>query len=296
MPTPCSIRLIRSGRLFLPLCLLAAAVILADLPLARAGQGGKFYHEAKQGWFWYEDPAPEPEEKPEQTPPARPLPSLADYSTERLWEMHPDDFQALLMEFQKKAVQKPTEENVLEYLTMQDIARRKAAVYANVASYVVQKNAALDVGRDYPVAGPGVIARVKMQNDEIAATIQTAAADHALLYFFSPGCQYCVEQQQILRFFTDRYGWQIKGINVGERPEAAARFKVTITPTLLLIGKGREEYIPVASGVVAMDELEKRLYRSIRLLNGRTTPQGYSVYEFQKGGGLDPESILRKRF
>ena len=86
----------------------------------------------------------------------------------------------------------------------------------------------------------------------------------------------------------------MKGIDVEENPSVTARFDITTTPALLLIGKGREDYIPVASGVVAMEELERRLYRSIRLLNGQITPQGYSVYDFQKGGGLDPESILLK--
>lgn len=281
-----------SGRAVLLLCF--CAVLFTGLPNAVAGEEQQFYHTAKKGWFWYEKPAPEPEEN--ELPATRTLPALTDYSTEQLWDMHPDDFQALLMEFQKKAVQRPTEQNVLEYLTMQDMARRKAAAYANVASYVLQKHASLDMGRDYPVTAPGVIARVKMQKEEIAATIQTAAEDHALLYFYSPDCSYCAEQQQILRFFTDHYGWQVKGIDINKNLSAAARFNITTTPTLLLIGKGREEYIPVASGVVALDELERRLYRSIRLLNGQITPQGYSVYDFQKGGGLDPESILQKEF
>ena len=293
MQTVCSKKRIQSGRAFLLFFWLV--ITFSGLSNAMAGQGQQFYDDAKQGWFWYEEPAPELEKETDPQV-VRPVPLLTDYSTEQLWDMHPDDFQALLMAFQKKAVQRPTEQNVFEYLTMQDLARRKAAAYANVASFVVQKYATLDVGRDYPVTAPGVIARVKMQKEEIAATIQTAAGDHALLYFYSPDCPYCVEQQQILRFFTDRYGWQVKGINVEENLSAAARFNITITPTLLLIGKGREEYIPVASGVVALEELERRLYRSIRLLNGQITPQGYSVYDFQKGGGLDPESILQKEF
>jgi conjugal transfer pilus assembly protein TraF len=276
--------------------LTVVAFVFAGLPDAEAEQWPKFYDVAKQGWFWYEEPAPEPE-KEEATPPmSRPVPSLGDYSTQQLWDMHPDDFQDLLMEFQKKAVQRPTEENVRDYLTMQDLARRKAAAYANVASYVIQKYADLDVGREYPVAAPGVIARVKMQKEEISATIQDAAADHALLYFASQDCSYCQEQQQILRYFTDRYGWQIKEIDVDAKPAIAARFGIQTTPSLLLIAKDRPDYIPVASGVVALDELERSLYRSIRLLNGQITPQEYSVYDFQKGGGLDPESILKKRF
>lgn len=273
------------------------ALVVAGLSLvSQTAQADErhFYESAKQGWFWYEQA---PEAKEGKTPPApeiRVLPSLANYSTEQLWDMHPDDFQELLLEFQKKAVQRPTEENVHEYLTMQDIARRKAAAYANVASYVIQKYADLNVGRDYPVAAPGVVARVKMQKDEIDATIKEAAGDHALLYFSRPNCQYCLEQRQILRFFTERYGWQIREIDIAATPGMAARFGIQTAPSLILIGKGREEYIPVASGVVALDELEQTLYRSLRLLNGQITPEEYSVYDFQKGGGLDPAAILKK--
>ena len=290
MPTAYSIRPIRSGRAALALIVISLCLLNR---MAMATEQ-RFYDAAKKGWFWYEEPAPEVEEEKEPPAETRQVPSLANYSTEQLWDMHPDDFQNLLMEFQKKAVQRPTEENVHEYLTMQDIARRKAAAYANVASFVIQKYASLDVGRDYPVAAPGVVARVKMQKEEIATTIQSAASDHALLYFSRPDCQYCLEQRQILRFFTDRYGWQIKEIDVDSMPGVATRFGIQTTPSLLLIGKWREEYIPVASGVVALDELEQTLYRSIRLLNGQITPEEYSVYDFQKGGGLDPAAILNK--
>jgi len=276
------------------MCSLALA--LSCLAGSTMAQDTQFYQDAKKGWFWYEATLLEAKEEQIQESMPKPLPSLTDYSTEQLWDMHPDDFQALLMEFQKKAVQRPTEENVHEYLTMQDLARRKAAAYANVASYVIQKYADLDVGREYPVAAPGVIARVKMQKEEISATIQEAAADHALLYFASQDCSYCREQQQILRYFTDRYGWQIKEIDVDALPGIAARFGIQTTPTLLLIAKNRSDYIPVASGVVALDELERSLYRSIRLLKGQITPQEYSVYDLQKGGGLDPESVLNKEF
>ena len=292
MSTPYSNRPTRFGKAALfRICLAFAVICPAGIATA---EDTTFYHDAKKGWFWYQDPAPETKEEMKPAPPSRPLPSLTDYSTEKLWNMHPDDFQELLMAFQKKAVQRPTEENVHEYLTMQDIARRKAAAYANVASFVIQKYADLDVGRDYPVAAPGAVAKIKMQKEEIAATIQAASADHALLYFTSQNCPFCLEQSQILRFFTDRYGWQVKEIDIDGSPGMAARFGVQTTPTLLLIGKDKPDYIPVASGVVAMEELERSLYRSVRLLNGQISPQEFSVYDFQKGGGLDPESILKK--
>ncbi|MHB8811445.1 MAG: conjugal transfer protein TraF, partial [Desulfobulbaceae bacterium] len=73
-------------------------------------------------------------------PKSRPIPTLRAFTTEELWDMHPDDFQKLLMDLQKEAVRRPTEQNVFDYLVMQDMARRKAAAYANVAAYVTQKH------------------------------------------------------------------------------------------------------------------------------------------------------------
>jgi len=257
----------------------------------------QFYHDAKRGWFWYEEPPPElpklEEEKQDEKEPPRLLPTMRDHTTEELWNMHPDDFQALLMDFQKKAVQSPSEENVLDYLTMQDIARRKAAAYANVAGFVIQKHASLDLGRDYPVTAPGVVAKIRMQNEEVSRTIQAARDDHALLYFTSPTCPYCTEQQQILGLFIDRYGWQVKSIDVDAQPATAARSGITTTPALLLINRNRQDSLPVAAGVISLDELEQKLYRAVRLLAGEITPEEYSVYDFQKGGGLDPGSLLK---
>ncbi len=259
-----------------------------------AGEEQQFYLDAKQGWFWYEEPLPETEEAGQPPPQSLTTPTMDDHTSEELWNMHPDDFQALLMAFQKKAVQTPSEENVLDYLTMQDIARRKAAAYANVASYVIQKNPALDLGRDYPVTAPGVVARIRMQNEEVNRTILAAGEDHALLYFTRQSCPYCVEQRQILGFFIDRYGWQMKAIDVDEQPATAARFGITTTPSLLLINRHHQDFLPVGVGVISLNELEQKLYRAVRLLGGDITPTEYSVYEFQKGGGLDPGSLLKQ--
>jgi conjugal transfer pilus assembly protein TraF len=87
-------------------------------------EGKPYYSDIKRGWWWYER-APEKEKKVEDSTlkeeresekqEKRILPSLKDYTYEQLWNMHPDDFQPLLMEFQKKAVMSPTEENVREY-------------------------------------------------------------------------------------------------------------------------------------------------------------------------------------
>ncbi|WP_169309199.1 conjugal transfer protein TraF [Desulforhopalus sp. IMCC35007] len=266
---------------------------------AEAGEN-TFYHDSKHGWFWYEDPPPEQEKEVQeidQQPVAatRHIPSLDTYSIEELWNMHPDDFQQLLNSLQKKAVQTPTEQNILEYLTMQDTARRKALAYTNATMYVTQKYGELfNVNHVYPTAGPGVTARVTMQQNEISQTISRANNDHALIFFVAPGCGFCEKQAGILSYFVDKYGWPIKTVDISQNPGSAARFNITITPTLLLIKKGQDNYMTVASGVIALTELERKLYRAIRLLQGNTQGDNFLMYDFQKGSAFDPPSILEK--
>jgi conjugal transfer pilus assembly protein TraF len=260
--------------------------------------GNRFYQDTREGWFWYEDPQQETEEqkvKPDKSQPPRTLPNLDNYSIDELWNMYPDDFQSLLNGVQKRAVQYPTEKNILQYLAIQDVARRKALAYTHASMYVTQKYSDLfSVNQVYPTAEPGITARVRMQQNEIEQTISRAMDDHALLFFTRPGCGFCEKQAQILAYFREKYGWQIMTVDISQNTSAAARFNITITPTLLLIEKGKEEYMTVAAGVIALTELERKLYRAIRYLQGATRNDNFLMYDFQKGSAFDPTSILNK--
>ena len=183
----------------------------------------------------------------------------------------------------------------MEYLTMQDLARRKALAYTNATMYVTQKYGELfNVNQVYPLAGPGINARVQMQQQEISETINQAGKNHALLFFISPGCGFCEQQSHILGYFVDKYGWQIKSVDINAAPNAANRFNITTAPTMLLIKKGQDDYMTVANGVISLTELERKLYRAIRYLQGATTGDNFLMYEFQKGSAFDPTSILEK--
>jgi hypothetical protein len=50
----------------------------------------------------------------------------------------------------------------------------------------------------------------------------------------------------------------------------------------------------VAAGVITLSELERKLYRAIRYLQGATRNDNFLMYDFQKGSALDPTSILNK--
>jgi conjugal transfer pilus assembly protein TraF len=251
-----------------------------------------FYQISKQGWFWYQDPPVEKE--PATQPSPSPAETLNDYSIEQLWQLHPDHFQALLDTIHKQAVQNPTEQNVLDYLTIQDIARRKALAYTHTAAYVTQKYSdRFRMNQVYPTAGPGVTARVQMQQQEITATIHHNRKNHALIYFTSAKCPYCDKQSLILRYFQEKYGWEIRPVDLSGNPAIAARFNISVTPTLLLIRQGNDNFMPVATGVVTLSELERRLYRAIRHLDGKTDVDQFLLYDFQANSALDPSALLK---
>lgn len=255
-----------------------------------------FYQESKHGWFWYKDPVPVEEEPVPEPKSAASAPrdvSLAHYSTETLWNMHPDDFQQLLNGLQKKAVQYPTEQNILEYLSIQDIAERKALAYANATQYVTQKRADLfNINQVYPTSSPGAVARVQMQQEELRERSARPKMIHALAVLCRSRLRLLREQAQILAYFVDKYGWQVKPVDMEREPNIALRFNITTTPTLLLIRQDREASMRIATGVATLPEIERNLYQAIRSMR-ETSMESFTTYDFQKGSALDPTSILK---
>ncbi len=254
-----------------------------------------YYRDYKRGWYWYEkEKMPRKEAKEDKLKSPR-LPSLKDYTASTLWDMHPDDFQTLLMDFQKKAVMSPTEDNVAEYYYVQDIARRKSLAFANVAATVMQKYPQLSVARDYPTAVPGRNALTRQQRDEITKKIEESRADYGLIYFYSPACQYCIEQEGIVRYFEERYGWEVKRMDTTQDTHLSSMFDITVTPTIILLHRDTPDPIIVSTGVVSLSDMEERIFRGVRLLAGEISPEEYSLYEFQRGGAFDVKAPLRQR-
>ncbi|MFZ0449019.1 MAG: conjugal transfer protein TraF, partial [Desulfatiglandaceae bacterium] len=214
-----------------------------------------FYQDRKQGWYWYQREPAKPKKPKPGVPPRKRLPDLSDYTMRQLWNMYPDDFQALLNRFMKKAVQRPTEKNVLQYLTMQDIARRKSLAYASVTSYVEQRHPELSTKTVYPVTAPGQAAVVAMRTAEQENTIESGHEQFALIMFTREGCDFCEAQKSILAYFVNKYGWPIRMIDIEKNPNMAGRFNVTMTPTIILVDKDSGKYMPISVGVISMSEL-----------------------------------------
>lgn len=255
------------------------------------------------GYWWYERdavPEPQPQEdtpetspepkkevKPEPKPKQKQYPSLSDYTYDQIWDMDPEDFQQLFDRFRAKAIRQPSEDNVKEYYQISEIARKKALAFSNASEFVWQKYPELTTKADYPITVPGNQAKQAMETTERRRVLQQNRDEFALVVMTKPGCGYCDAQAKILKWFTGSTGWVVKTVDISRQPEFARKFGITTTPSLIMIQKGNQGYMPVSAGVASVDEIERKTYYAIRYLKGQTTPQDYSLYDFQTGGGFD---------
>lgn len=286
--------IIRINAVLIILCVM----ISAGRPACADDNDINFYKDKKTGWWWYHDPKSETKNKEEEKfnlKPVKIMPSIVNIPDETLWNLHPDQFQELLLELQKKAVQNPTENTMADYTRMLDIARRKSVVFANASVLYVQQHPEYDVAAADPITTPGRVATTKQTAQDIEDKINWAAGNYGIIYFYSPECQYCEAQTPILKYFVDKYKWEIQPYDTKTDSKVAEAFNVTVTPTILIVGRKNGEYLIVSSGVISLPDMEERIYRGIRLLEGETSVENYSTYDYQKGGALDPRNIFKNK-
>lgn len=285
----------------------------AALFMSVTAQAAYYTPSDRPGYYWGKDPVEPEEQEPEKPAPQAPAPKqpqkeeskkyewesredlrFADFTPQQLWDMKPKEFGALLEAFKEQGVWKPTEAHVHDTYAMLDIARRKASAFSNVQQYVVHKYADISTERDYPTAVPGTEAIRQMKTQEVTQRVAKAAGEYGLFYFYKPGCPYCAEEEKILKFFIASRRFEVQPINILERPDIASQFGITITPSLVLVKRGSDQPLPISYGVIALDELEARVFNGVRLLEGETTPEQYGVREYERGGAFDPTAPLNR--
>jgi conjugal transfer pilus assembly protein TraF len=290
-------------------------LFLISLSTAFPSYADRYYTDSdRPGYWWGNDPPEKVEEKPEDPQkPKRQQPEeqkpaeskkyewesrkelkYSDFTPQQVWDMEPKEMSALIDAFKDQSVRTLKEDHVHDLYRMMDMGRRKAVAFTNVQQMVVNKYPDVSMEHDTSLNPPGQDAIKQMKQDEVKQRIASARNEYGLIYFYKPNCPYCEAEEKVLQYFHDSRHFEIKPVNIQENPNLASMFNVTITPTLILVQKGSEGYQPISYGVISLDELDYRVFSTIRLMEGQIQPEQYGVREYERGGAYDPLAPLNK--
>jgi Thiol-disulfide isomerase and thioredoxins len=220
---------------------------------------------SKEGYFFYKDPTEEEkvEEKKEKKPKKLPFSEGSFNGTipwNRVKDMHPTELRVLLDDVKNYAIQKPTEERLLAYMTLQTMAMEKATAFQETWGEVLQQNPILNENAKRPASGFVTNMLVVEERDELAKAVEHMKEEMGIVFFYTDNCPYCDKQKEILQNFGERREWvNIVGVNITQEPEIGKEFKVQLVPDMWVVGNvdGEIKKRRLSAGLSSQKQIEK---------------------------------------
>jgi conjugal transfer pilus assembly protein TraF len=236
----------------------------ADSDASPTSPVSAYWDRREEGWFWYQDPPPEPVAKKRK-------PDVAHaHKADDADALHA--FKARLARLRDIAVMNPTDANVRAYLYAQQHAMDQSAKFADVWRRVVWSTPDLD----YSMRGrPTNSVAMQTWDSGLMAKKEAHAASlankYGLFFFFRGGCPYCHAQAPVLASFAQQYGFHVipislDGAKLPEFPDAvrnagqAEQLRVETVPALFLVRPETREIQPIGYGVLAASDILDRIW------------------------------------
>lgn len=221
-----------------------------------------FFEEQEDGWHWYQDPESS-EVMSEQK--ANNLEVFNQNPTEIVKQ-----YQQELEKRLHRAWVNPTRENLRAYQLLQKDLLERSEHFSKTWMEVIYHSPELDHTLVSPVNQQARQLYLDEQREATKALIQTFKENYGLFYFFSSTCPYCHQFAPIVQRFSRETGWNVIAISVdgGMVPGfeevvldngLSERWNVRRFPALFAINPKEEQVLPIAYGLVSLDEIEDRL-------------------------------------
>lgn len=221
-----------------------------------------FWDDHERGWFWYEDPKEEEEEK---FPEEQEIQEKKYAATAELKQ-----YQAELEDAKAKAVLHPTPENVARYQMMQKDMTEKAEKFSEIWMKNVYKNIELDATHSVPMFPQANRIYLAEKRKQKIQKIKQLSQEYGLFFFFKKQCPYCEAFAPIVKLFSEKYNWEVLAISeFGERLPMFERsvqdnglaetWGVNSYPSLFAVNPKTGHVIPIANGMISIQEMEERI-------------------------------------
>jgi len=238
---------------------------------------------AKQGYWWYEPPKPtEPEPEDTDVLSKPKIPPMAELAT---WT--PPKIRKLIEAQRDYAATVLTVDAVADFWRLQDFARRKARAFAGVTQLALLQHPELNARSANPMVGDARAALSAQKEALRRDYLRAHASRFALVMFSRTSCAYCRVQWPIVQRFQEEMGWQVIAMDLDRRPDLGQRFGVEITPTTMVIRRGSQQRMVIATGVEAYPNLAQTTYQAVRLLSGDIRPEQFLTGPGEEDGFFD---------
>lgn len=221
-------------------------------PSIALGESFSFYGSHAQGWHWYDDPKED----------------IKKLSKDPVKQM--DALKATIQRALDTAILNPTDENVKNYIVLQNQMSDQSSVFANVWQKVLLDNPELNYALIHPTNNLAKKVDIDLQHQKEDLAVEKLAQASGLFFFYKSTCPYCRKFAPIVKDFAARYNLTIipitlDGIALPEFPDSktdngqAAKFNVTVEPSLFAVNPYTHKAYPISYGLVSEEELRQRI-------------------------------------
>jgi conjugal transfer pilus assembly protein TraF len=212
-----------------------------------------FYDGHAEGWHWYIDPKIQHELKKKKDP------------IEQMNALRFTIKRAL-----DNAILNPTDENVKNYIALQNQLSDKASAFANTWQKVLLENPELNYSLVHPTNNIASQIDIDLRHQKEDLAIAKLATESGLFFFYKSTCPYCQRFAPTVKDFAERYKIAVipitlDGIALPEFPESkldngqAAKFHVTVEPSLFAVNPYTKKAYPIAYGMISEESLRQRI-------------------------------------
>ncbi len=251
-------------------CLSLVVAALCPLVVEAQSAAPRYWSDTWRGWHFYEDPEPEPVDRP-SVPPKGSAPAPKPQAAKPPEIVEFERLQKAVEETRNIAIMRPTEANVRRYMELEAKVVARASTFADVAQRVAWATPELDPtlhGR--PVNAKALEVFEQQQLSQRSESIGTLGRDHVLFFFFRGDCPYCHAFAPTLEAFQARHGIKVVAISVDGGampgfPDArrdngiATTLKVNQVPAVYLAQPFTGKITPIGFGVLSEAQLLERI-------------------------------------
>lgn len=250
-----------------------------------------------RGYFFHEqEPTPEPKKKPEKkVAAAAPAPAPEPKPFTQDW------FEKNLPKLRDQAIDNPTKENMVAYLTAQKLWTDSASNFSTAFANVVMENPWLTDEKFRPTANFGAAYYEKRAAQARNELVKKLTDTMGIWFFFASNCEYCHAEAPVLRDLRDRLGLKVLAISMDGKglPDfprfvrdqgQAAKYNVTMYPTMMIYRDNK--LYPLAEGVLSSEQLIDRLLYFAKE-NGWITEKEWNRAQPVDYGGVLPPGFMQ---